>query len=180
MIIDEEEEHEEDLAQVAASADNKSKFNFNSIVKQEKEKAALIDGAYTGPTMSNSKSPWQTTAAMNKNKLNEKVKSFLAPKMQGTAEFCSNDKRGFSQTKYEYGLFEDQQQDEEEQMFQGSEDYKQLDTTPKVSQFFGRRSMTSNELLSSGYKFNAAGHDEGTRPRVLVKQAYGLNQSPTR
>lgn len=45
--------------------------------------------------MSNSRSPWQTTAAASKNKLNDKVKSFLAPKMQGTAEFCSTDKREF-------------------------------------------------------------------------------------
>ena len=40
--------------------------------------------------------------------------------------------------------------------------------------------MTSNELLSSGYKLNVAVHDENTRPRVLVKQAYGQNQSPAR
>lgn len=34
-----------------------------------------------------------------------------------------------------------------------TEDYKkQLDETPKVSQFYGRKSMTSNELLSSGLK----------------------------
>lgn len=176
VVIDEEEEPEEDHHEVAAaaSAENKSKFNFSSIAYHDKEKSGgQIDGAYTGPTMSNSKSPWQTTATMSKNKLNEKVKYFLAPKMQGTAEFCSNDKRNLSHKKYEYVLFEDRDHDDEEQIFQESEEYKHQNATPKVSQFYGRRSMTSNELLSSGYKFNAAAHDEAARSRVVIKQAHG-------
>lgn len=100
-------------------------------MKQQRDKGAQGESAYTGPTMSTSKSPcWRTTAAINKNNklINEKVKSFLAPKMQGTAEFCSTtDKRDINLSHkkvYKYGLFEDQQADEEEQVFQESEDYK--------------------------------------------------------
>jgi len=90
VVIDEEEENEYYQLDGRISVD-KSKLNFSSIAYPEQEKSAQQDAVLTGQTLSNSRSQVQTTATMSKNRLNAMTRNFLAPRMQGTAEFRESD-----------------------------------------------------------------------------------------
>ena len=72
---------------------------------------------------------------MSKNKLNEKARHFLAPKMQGTAVFCENGNQeaNESNTLYDYMFQDDREIDRTDQLFQETEDITKQNTTPKVS-----------------------------------------------
>lgn len=72
---------------------------------------------------------------MNKNKLNEKARHFLAPKMQGTAVFCDvgNQEANESNTLYDYMFQDDREIDRTDQCFREAEDITKQNTTPKVS-----------------------------------------------
>ena len=74
---------------------------------------------------------------MSKNKLHEKARHFLAPKMQGTAVFCDNGNQEANESNtllYDFMFQDDREIDRTaDQLFQETEDIAKQNTTPKVS-----------------------------------------------